>query len=190
MFSHADDVRTILPDCQVQLTENRVTLSTMGNDTIQGFHLRLRELLRESDVSGWTLSDQARFLGISKALLSQWLSGRTAAPTFSIARRVAERLGARVEWLLENDGLKRRADSAAEEKGGVTTSTGARMNLQQQQATMIQLLEDLPATARERLLTNAVREALQKGWIDQVPDSMAAYWSAREILDGLKKKSN
>lgn len=64
------------------------------------------------------------------------------------------------------------------------------MNLQQQQATMIQLLEDLPATARERLLTNAVREALQKGWIDQVPDSMAAYWSAREILDGLKKKSN
>lgn len=171
-------------------------LNTMSVDQASAtakseFARRLREAINSSDLRGVRQSEQARQLGLDKALLSQWLNGRTANPQYLLVRKAAERLGVNVEWLLGEE-VPQRAMGVAEDAGDKATMRPTErgvMNLQQQKEAAAQLIEDMPRAERARALFELAQKAFREGWIDEVPDAIMATWSAKEKIAAIKKKT-
>ena len=159
-------------------------------DARAAFAKRLRDAIKESDLRDCTQTEQAKQLGLTKGLFSQWLNGRTANPQYALARKAAQRLGVDVEWLLNNEGPKRSAHLSEPPARSESPSPEERevMNLQQQKEAAAQLIEDMPRAERAKALYDLAHKAFKEGWIDEVPDAIMATWSAKEKIAALKKK--
>lgn len=162
------------------------------NEPLDTFARRVKYLLDNSDLSKLTLTEQAEKLTISKSLLSQWLRGETVkTASYEKASAVCAVLNARVEWLLKNEPPMRppiTTPPADPMRGGSQVGI-EEMNLEQHRDIMSQLFSNIPATARARIIKEALREALANKWIDRIPDEVLANWSAHEKIDALQNRS-
>lgn len=156
-------------------------------DAASAFALRLKDVLAASDIAHLGMSQQAAALGISKGLLSQWQSGRQV-PKLATLQKPCKRLNVSALWLLENQGPRQASGDDLYATQDQQQRESNRMDLQQQKAAYNKLLENIPDTARMENLRDLVRKALDKGWIDSVPDGLMADWDAREKIAKLKKK--
>ena len=88
-----------------------------GAAELDGFGRRLREALGGTDLSQ---SDLARRVGVTRGRVNQWLSGN-GTPRRAVALKVAQALGVRVEWLLDEAGPQKA-------QGRTLTADGVRID--------------------------------------------------------------
>jgi transcriptional regulator with XRE-family HTH domain len=155
----------------------------------EGFAARLKEAIADPQLGlspTLSLTQQARALGISKSLLSKWLTAGTARPDYLLIKPACSKLQIRPEWLRDNEGQKRHEYS----KGAIPQPVrgAASMKLQQQKEFMAELLDNVPQTFRAEWIDAMARAAIEKGYIDRWPDVMIADRLADQALEIAKRK--
>lgn len=139
----------------------------------RSFQSRFREAFR---VLGISQSQFARDIGMSRANVNHWLSGRGKAPSAELADLAAARLGVNLPWLLREEGQRDRAAPAQALPKLETAMEVDGVEFTKQALQVAKAFMDLPRNRRDDYQRAIETEALNSSSV--VPDRQLGHLAA------------